>query len=356
MPKTLLTFLIFLALVLLFVVYEITISKSPEKPVADRNLTAGKPEKTVAEPKKPVESVAKKKQRFLDAIVPAVEEAQKRLQKTYDAVKAYENNERSARSKADIERLLKSYRVAGIPCLLSRLRTNPTSLVVAQAALETGWGTSRFYKEANNVFGIWSFNPDEPRMAASKTRDGKVIYVKKYPTLEASIEGYFKMIALGGPYEGLRRTRLKTDDPYLLITQLKHYSELRDTYVARLYAVIKSNDLTRFDRHHYKAPPLGVLLPEYVAAKNGSKAKGKADLLALEELKKCEENASVEPCETNASMETNRSTPAPVTEPKVSETNTSVLSADTNHSNEANLTKDPTPSPATAAPAHSVLP
>lgn len=331
MPKLLLTFLLLIALLFVYALYDIATSQAPETADVETNASTTKtaPDhialKTKPKVKHTLETVQQKKARFLKEIVPAVEEAKRRLKKTYDAVEAYERDGSGGLSEADIERLLASYRVKGIPCLLSRLKTNPTSLVVAQAALETGWGTSRFYKEANNVFGIWSYNPNEPRMAASKTRDGTVIYVRKYASLEASIEGYFKMMALGKSYEGLREERQKTDDPYLLITKLRKYSELRDTYVARLYAVIKSNKLTQYDAEQYKAPPLGVLLPDYVAMKDKEKAKEKeADLRALEELKQCEENASVESCDANVTAE-------------------------------ANLTA-PSPALATASPAHSVLP
>jgi len=314
MPKTLQTLLLALALVTPFALYFITTGESAEKRRTETNTTEAEPKTTAPvkpkqKPKHPAETVEQKKSRFLNEIVPAVVEAKKRLAQTYAAVKAYEQNRSGSLTEGDIRALMESYRVQGLPCLLSRLRTNPTSVVVAQAALETGWGTSRFYKEANNVFGIWSYNPNEPRMAASKTRDGRVIYVKKYASLEASIEGYFKMIALGRSYEALRNERAKTDDPYLLITKLNHYSELRDAYIARLYAVIRSNDLTRFDAKSFTAPPLAVLLPEYVASK---KAKEQAaDLKALEELKQCEENASVAPCGDDETAETNLTVPSP---------------------------------------------
>ena len=61
-----------------------------------------------------------------------------------------------------------------------RLKTHPTSIVLAQAAIESGWGSSRFYKEANNVFGVWSYSENEPRIKAMEDREGKSVYVKKY--------------------------------------------------------------------------------------------------------------------------------------------------------------------------------
>ncbi|MGB5965325.1 MAG: glucosaminidase domain-containing protein, partial [Sulfurimonadaceae bacterium] len=156
---------------------------------------------------------------------------------------------------ATIEELKKSYKVEGIPCLLKRLRTHPVSIVIAQAALETGWGSSRFYREANNIFGIWSYNKNEPRIAAGVQRDGeKTIYVKKYANLEESIEGYYSMMSRGRAYKKFRDARLHTDNPFEIIPFLDHYSELRHEYVKRLYYVIKSNKFYELDEPQYQPP------------------------------------------------------------------------------------------------------
>lgn len=198
----------------------------------------------------------KSKRIFLEKTTAAITKVKKRLDAQYDMVyKLSLKKKLTPAEKATIDKLLKSYKVDGIPCLLKRLRTHPVSIVIAQAALETGWGSSRFYKEANNIFGIWSYNKNEPRMAAGVQRNGeKTIYVKKYPNLEASIEGYYRMMAKGRAYAQFRTARLHTDNPFELIPYLDHYSELRHEYVKRLYYVIKSNKFYLLDDPQY-APP-----------------------------------------------------------------------------------------------------
>lgn len=198
----------------------------------------------------------KSKRIFLEKTIAAIIKVKKRLDAQYDMVYKLSLKKRLTPSeKATIDRLKKSYKVDGVPCLLKRLRTHPVSIVIAQAALETGWGSSRFYREANNIFGIWSYNKNEPRIAAGVQRNGeKTIYVKKYPNLEASIEGYYRMMAKGHAYAEFRTARLHTDNPFELIPYLDHYSELRHEYVKRLYSVIKSNKFYMLDDPQYHPP------------------------------------------------------------------------------------------------------
>lgn len=214
----------------------------------------------------------KSKRLFLEKTIAAITKVKKRLDAKYQMVYELSLKETLTPDEAaTIEKLKKSYKVEGIPCLLKRLRTHPVSIVIAQAALETGWGNSRFYRDANNIFGIWSFNKNEPRMAAGVQRDGeKTIYVKKYPNLEASIEGYYLMMARGRAYKQFRNARLHTDNPFEIIPYLDHYSELRHEYVKRLYYVIKSNKFYELDEPQYQPPGWAKIKPakpEYLVAK-----------------------------------------------------------------------------------------
>ncbi len=93
------------------------------------------------------------------------------------------------------------------------MKTHPVSIVLAQAAIESAWGESRFFKKGNNIFGMWSYNRKEPRMRARETRNGKPVYLKKYRSLSDAIDDYFvtmvevHMIVL----ENIENI---TDDPY----------------------------------------------------------------------------------------------------------------------------------------------
>ena len=229
--------------------------KTETKAVEEKKPEVKKPEVKKAAYKAPA-STPKSKRIFLTNTIAAITKVKKRLDAQYQMV--YEislKDELTEEEEATIARLKKSYKVAGIPCLLKRLRTHPVSIVIAQAALETGWGGSRFYREANNIFGIWSFNKNEPRMAAGVKREGvKTIYVKKYANLEDSIEGYYRMMAKGRAYKKFRDARLHTENPFEIIPYLDHYSELRHEYVKRLYFVIKSNKFYELDDPQFQPP------------------------------------------------------------------------------------------------------
>ena len=197
-----------------------------------------------------------------------------------------------------LTKLKNKYRLETTDALLQRLKTHPISIVIAQAALETGWGSSRFYREANNIFGIWSFNKNEPRIAAGEQREGKkTIYVKKYPNLEASIAGYYRMISRGRAYKTFRKARLESDNPFELITYLDHYSELRHEYVKRLYFVIKSNKFYELDDPVYQPPGWSNIKaadPKYLLPKE-------------QEIVKIESNTTVS-VDTNISIDANNTT------------------------------------------------
>jgi uncharacterized FlgJ-related protein len=198
---------------------------------------------------------SKSKRLFLNKTVAAIKKVKARLDAEYRMVYELSLKEHlTPDEEATIQLLKVRYKAKGYPCLLKRLHTHPVSVVIAQAALESGWGSSRFYREANNIFGVWSYNPNEPRVAAGVPREGeKTIYVKKYPDLEASIEGYFRMIAKGRAYKKFRTARLHTDNPFEIIPYLNHYSELRHEYIRRLYHVIRSNKFYELDDVSYQA-------------------------------------------------------------------------------------------------------
>ncbi len=258
---------------------------APEKTTAIVAAPVPAPIKVV-EVKKPVykapASTPKSKRLFLDNTIAAITKVKKRLDATYQTVYKLSLKESLTPSETKtIEDLKKSYKVEGIPCLLKRLRTHPISIVIAQAALETGWGSSRFYREANNIFGIWSFNKNEPRIAAGEQREGKkTIYVKKYANLEDSIEGYYRMMAKGRAYKEFRTVRLHTDNPFEIIPFLDHYSELRHEYVKRLYYVMKSNKFYELDNPQYQPPGWTNIKPadpKYLIAKEEKPAAKVAD-------------------------------------------------------------------------------
>jgi len=199
-------------------------------------------------------SVKEKKQRFVDLILPAILIAKEEYRERLNWVNSLESKDSlSAREIKLLGDLMKKYQAKSIPDLKSRLTTHPVSIVLAQASIESGWGTSRFFTKANNVFGVWSFDPNDPRIPSLSTRWGKHMYLYKYSSLSQSVDDYFKLLATRRPFEQFRKMRLKTDDPYELVNYLKDYSEKGEEYVQLLKSQIRHNNFTRYD--HYVIDP-----------------------------------------------------------------------------------------------------
>ena len=193
--------------------------------------------------------VSKKKQKFFHMILPAILISKANLKLKRERVislMSTPKEELIADDKAFLEGLYKTYKTTDNNKLISRLKTHPVSIVLAQAAIESAWGESRFFKKGNNIFGMWSYNKNEPRIKAHKTRNGKAIYLKKYATLSDAIDDYFVVIGRGA-YKSFRKQRNITDDPLKLVDYLVNYCELAN-YPNKLKKFIVRNKLKDFDK------------------------------------------------------------------------------------------------------------
>jgi len=198
--------------------------------------------------------IAEKKQKFFDMMLPAVLVAKEELAFLLQRVNSLSlKPELAADEKSFIEELKVKYKASNIDTLKSRLHTFPVCIVLAQAAIESAWGTSRFFLEANNPFGLWSFDPNQERIEASSTRDGTKVYLRKFNNLEEAIDAYYTTLSTGGLFKDFRAERLKTNDPFVLVNYLIDYSERREAYVEEVINVIKYNDLVKYDS--YKISP-----------------------------------------------------------------------------------------------------
>jgi Bax protein len=200
------------------------------------------------------------KETFISALLPAILVARHEVQMTAKRLA----NLRASKSWSKADTLFFNdvkgkFNASNMDELESRLIVLPNSIVLAQAAMETGWGQSRFFEEAHNIFGIWSFDEAESRMLAGKTRKNKRIYVRSYDNLSGSVRDYFETLGRSSAYRGLRKAAQTTSDPFKLVPHLRYYSERRIWYTRQLKAIIVQNDLTRFD--HYRIHP-GYLIPE----------------------------------------------------------------------------------------------
>jgi Bax protein len=189
-------------------------------------------------------TVAEKKARFRSIVVPAVEEVYNELMEQYqDVSKLIESNPNDDKLKE----LQEKYRASNNQELLMALKPHPKSIAIAQAAMESSWATSRFTRVANNLFGVWSFDEDEPRVAAGEQRGNKTIWVKKYESVKASVADYYRTLARNDAYKEFRATKMNTSDPFVLVTKLDRYSEKGALYGKELTEIIKYNKFHEYD-------------------------------------------------------------------------------------------------------------
>ncbi|RUT79790.1 glucosaminidase domain-containing protein [Ancylomarina longa] len=198
--------------------------------------------------------VKEKKEKFINMLLPSILYAQHTLNqkiKRIEHIEKYLINKPKIYIKDSVflNNLYVAYKCSDSEELKRRLKPHPASIVLGQAALESGWGSSRFFEKANNIFGIWSYYSGEDRIQALIGRDSTKIYVRKYANIEESVNDYFMTIATVNAYEKFRKERLESKNPFLLVPLLSSYSELRSVYTRKLTYLIKSNDLTKFDNY-----------------------------------------------------------------------------------------------------------
>ena len=132
-----------------------------------------------------------------------------------------------------------------------RMDEIPVSLAIAQAAKETGWGTSRFAQEGNALFGQWTWSGEGLKPKESEKNEGHK--VMKFNVLQASVRAYQRNLNTHSSYKNFRKARAelrdidKPLDSIILVKYLDKYAETGETYTEVLEKIIEQNNLKDFD-------------------------------------------------------------------------------------------------------------
>ena len=212
---------------------------------------------------KQIENSKKRKNLFIQIILPLILEENNLI--LLDRKKLFSILNKNKNSKKEINWLNRKFKQYGvlnkdIPTLKVRMDIIPVSLAIAQAAKETGWGTSRFALEGNALFGQWTWSGDgiKPAGAESDTKHK----VMKFKVLKASVRAYQRNLNTHSSYKNFRqmRAQLRDDseklDSLLLAEQLDNYAETGKEYTKILKQIINQNSLKDFD--DVKLMPLSV--------------------------------------------------------------------------------------------------
>ena len=203
---------------------------------------------------KMIENTNQRKEFFIQIILPLILQENNNIK--LDRKRLFSIINKSNNTDLEKKWLEKKYKQYGIPSkdlstLKVRMDEIPVSLAIAQAAKETGWGTSRFAQEGNALFGQWTWSGEGLKPKDSEKSEGHK--VMKFNVLQASVRAYQRNLNTHSSYKNLRKARAelrdrgKPLDSLLLAKYLNEYAETGEKYVEVLQQIIKQNNLKDFD-------------------------------------------------------------------------------------------------------------
>ena len=203
---------------------------------------------------KMIENIKKRKEFFIQIILPLILEENKKI--NLDRKRLFNIINKSNNSNSEKNWLERKYKQYGIPskdlsALKIRMDIIPVSLAIAQAAKETGWGTSRFAQQGNALFGQWTWSGEGLKPKEAEKNEGHK--VMKFNILQASVRAYQRNINTHSSYQDFRLARAKLRDlgesldSMILSSYLDKYAETGNQYVKVLQKIIVQNDLKDFD-------------------------------------------------------------------------------------------------------------
>ena len=203
---------------------------------------------------KMIENVQKRKDLFIQIILPLVIKENNNIR--LDRKKLFSILNKSKNTRIEKVWLLKKFKQYGVvnkdlSTLKVRMDEVPISMAIAQAAKETGWGTSRFALEGNALFGQWTWSGEGIKPAGAD--DDSTHKIMKFKVLQASVKAYQRNLNTHNSYKEFRsaraelRDRGKKLDSIILSQYLDRYAETGKKYVKILQLIIKQNQLTDFD-------------------------------------------------------------------------------------------------------------
>lgn len=203
---------------------------------------------------KMIESTKKRKEFFIQIILPLILKENNNIK--IDRKRLFGIINKSNNTNLEKKWLNKKYKQYGIPSkdlstLKIRMDEVPVSLALAQAAKETGWGTSRFAQEGNALFGQWTWSGEG--LKPKEADENKGHKVMRFNVLQASVRAYQRNLNTHKTYKEFRFARAqlrdagKPLDSIILSQYLDEYAETGKQYVKILQKIIEQNNLKDFD-------------------------------------------------------------------------------------------------------------
>tara|TARA_B100000886_G_scaffold291491_1_gene217050 strand:+ start:183 stop:1262 length:1080 start_codon:yes stop_codon:yes gene_type:complete len=201
-----------------------------------------------------IENTSKRKDFFIQIVLPLILKENSNIK--IDRKRLFSIINKSNNTNLEKKWLEKKYKQYGVlskdlSTLKIRMDEIPVSLALAQAAKETGWGTSRFAQEGNALFGQWTWSGEGLKPKDAEKNEGHK--VMKFNVLQASVRAYQRNLNTHSTYKEFRKERAKLRDQgkpldsMILSKFLNKYAETGNQYVEVLQKIIKQNNLQDFD-------------------------------------------------------------------------------------------------------------
>ena len=246
---------------------ELAATKSPSATVELTTGTSDKSEEAV----KNASVLTGKKHEFITTLLPYIQTENRHLTALRNKLtgmfsKLETGAVLSTSEQLQISKLANTYRVKGDPLvditareeMLRKIDIIPSSLALAQAANESAWGESRFAQEANNLFGIWTYDQDKG-LKPNKREEGKTHLVRVFDDLSESVRYYMYTLNSHPAYQELREIRLQLRasgqviDGHRLAAGLEKYSAKGQAYIVLIQSLIKQNEWALLDTDNQQA-------------------------------------------------------------------------------------------------------
>ena len=203
---------------------------------------------------KNIGSSKKRKDMFIKIVLPLIVKENNKIR--VDRKRLFTILNKNSNTEIEKKWLEKKYKQYGVrkndlSTLKVRMDEIPVSLAIAQAAKETGWGTSRFALKGNALFGQWTWSGEG--LKPKNADEGKDHKVMKFHSLQLSVRAYLRNLNTHSTYKNLRKARTelrnlnKSLDSLILSKHLDKYAETGSQYIEVLQKIIEQNNLKDFD-------------------------------------------------------------------------------------------------------------
>ena len=203
---------------------------------------------------KTIKSIKNRKELFIKITLPLIVQENEKLLFLNKKIKSFKNSlDQVSRKEADwVKKLMDEYKADTLDALLIKVDQIPVSLALAQAVIESGWGTSRFAYEGNALFGQYVWGTTNHGIIPNDRETNAKYKIKSFDSLSESVASYMKNLNTNFHYNDFRINRfvLRSNNIPVRGTYLADYLfnySIEDDYTDKIKKIIEINNFEDFE-------------------------------------------------------------------------------------------------------------